>query len=223
MKRRILAWAMALAMLLGLLPAVSLPASAAGDLPDLVNVKVSAEGVITWDAYPGATGYYYVVDGPEVVTGWTIDDLPELDLGKSLKDSYAPSGSYQVHIDAEDDSYSDIASIDITYEFVGLDPLPAPANLRWDGYTARWDPVEGATNGYYLYIFKTDPEESVYTTYVGGTSYDARSSLADKESSYSFRVRTYGSPSGSTSDYAQCPVPISGRFTRVFEPLVYQQ
>ena len=214
MKRRILAWAMALAMLLGLLPAVSLPASAAGDLPDLVNVKVSAEGVITWDAYPGATGYNYVVDGPEVMTGWTIDDLPELDLGKSLKDSYAPSGSYQVHIEADDGSYNDIASIDITYEHVGLDPLPAPANLRWDGYTARWDPVEGATNGYYLYIFKTDPEEYVYSTYVGGTSYDARSSLADKESSYSFRVRTYGSPSGSKSDYAQCPVPTSGRFTR---------
>ncbi len=50
MKRtRLLSLLIALIMLLGMLPQMTIGVSAEDGMPDLINVKVSAGGLVTWD------------------------------------------------------------------------------------------------------------------------------------------------------------------------------
>jgi S-layer homology domain. len=212
MKRRILAFLAALCLVLGLLPAGALTALAADGLPDLTNLRISAEGVITWDSYPGAARYY--LSGGEYWSGgWASDTECRFDFAQRLRDGYAPSGTFTARIYAENDDYEEVACSEITYTHTGLERHPAPANLHWDGYTCRWDPVEEADNGYYVYVYRSDTDDYITSANTDKPYYDASGSLQHKDWNYSFRVQVNGSETGASSEYAECGASIPGRFT----------
>ena len=212
MKRRILAFLAALCLVLGLLPAGALTALAADGLPDLTNLRISAEGVITWDSYPGAARYY--LSGGEYWSGgWASDTECRFDFAQRLRDGYAPSGTFTARIYAENDDYEEVACSEITYTHTGLERHPAPANLHWDGYTCRWDPVEEADNGYYVYVYRSDTDDYITSANTDKPYYDASGSLQHKDWNYSFRVQVNGSKTGASSEYAECGASIPGRFT----------
>lgn len=99
-----------------------------------------------------------------------------------------------------------------------LGKMDAPTNLRWDGETARWDPVDGATR-YELRFYYEKDDGTVYSdgTYMitddlDAPSYGYPSGLWYSDYSYYFTVsaqRTLYEP----SDPATSPVA-HGRFTR---------
>ena len=59
---------------------------------NLQNVSISSEGILTWDAYPGATDYYWqIYNGGGRTWGETSVNLKEF-----AKTSNYPAGSYTV-------------------------------------------------------------------------------------------------------------------------------
>lgn len=54
-------------------------------------------------------------------------------------------------------SLSEQKSDYVTSETITIKVLPAPSNVKWDGYVAKWDAVEGA-EGYQLNLYFKDPE-----------------------------------------------------------------
>ena len=112
------------------------------DLPDIQNVSVSAESILSWDAFPGAAEYFVGVDGAGgAYTSETSYDLNQLPLRNKQ-----PSGEYRVELMAVDSTVTIISS-EWSGTFTYTSPYPqlaAPTNLGWDGNTATWDPVPNA-------------------------------------------------------------------------------
>ena len=212
-RRSILTLLLALALVLSLLPAVALTASAR-DLPALSGMKISAQGVVTWNAYPGAYSYY-IYSGEYWGSDRIDADDRSFDFGELLRSVYAPSGDYTLTISAENDNYGDIAIGEVVYHYVtDLPQLPKPANLRWDGYTARWDDVPGAVNGYYVLVREKGSDSGYGGNSVSKPEYDYTRTLINRETEYYFEVYALGCENGSQSETAVCSVAIPGRFLR---------
>ncbi|MBR6290252.1 MAG: S-layer homology domain-containing protein [Clostridia bacterium] len=216
MKRtRLLSLLIALIMLLGMLPQMTIGVSAEDGLPDLQNMKVSSGGLVTWDPYPGAAHYW--IGGNEFLGSSRIDpDKPlRFDLAGALADAYAPNGTYTLVVDAEDEGYNSIARSTVTWTFTGgLPRLATPTNIRWDGYTAKWDAVEGAENGYYVYLNDVTIGWNADYTSTKKTEVDFSRSVVNKEHEYAFYVYAVGCPSGSRSEDSPLSPAIPGRFIR---------
>ena len=212
-RRSLLTLLLALALVLSLLPAVALTASAS-DLPALSGMKISAQGVVTWNAYPGAYSYY-IYSGEYWGSDRIDADDRSVDFGELLRSAYAPSGDYTLTISAENDSYGDIAIGEVVYHYVtDLPQLPKPTNLRWDGYTARWDDVPGAVNGYYVLVREKGSDSGYGGNSVSKPEYDYARTLINKETEYYFEVYALGCENGSQSEVAVCSNAIPGRFLR---------
>ena len=54
--KRLFAVLLSLAMVVGMIPAFTVPAQAASPMP---NFKIASEGVISWDPVPNAVEYYF--------------------------------------------------------------------------------------------------------------------------------------------------------------------
>ena len=123
---------MALAILLACIPVATLTANA--ELDTLENVSVN-NGVVTWDAFPGAAEYYYSY-GP---AGGSLDE-PSLDLELKAKSFHFETGNYNYSIYAVDEYGTQISGkITGTYSYTCKQtPLATPTNLTWDHTTARW-------------------------------------------------------------------------------------
>ena len=134
-----------------------LPATA--EKSDIENVKLSPDGALTWDPYPGATRYWIIMD-----TGSFEPEGTSADLAAFARRIKLPSGSYSFSIVACSDSWENLSNTyHGTYEYTARIGLPAVPNMRWDGKTARWDAVEGAV-GYNLYLFIRDQSRGVFYT-----------------------------------------------------------
>ena len=132
---------------------------AAAEKSDIENVKLSPDGALTWDPYPGATRYWIIMD-----TGSFEPEGTSADLAAFARRIKLPSGSYSFSIVACSDSWENLSNTyHGTYEYTARIGLPAVPNMRWDGKTARWDAVEGAV-GYNLYLFVRDQSRGVYYT-----------------------------------------------------------
>ena len=128
----IMVFLMALAILLACIPVATLTANA--ELASLENVNVN-NGVVTWDAFPGAAEYYYSY-GP---AGGSLDE-PSLDLELKAKSFHFETGNYNYSIYAVDEHGDQISGeIAGTYSYTCTQtPLATPTNLTWDHTTARW-------------------------------------------------------------------------------------
>ena len=99
---KLLSILLALVMVVGLMP-LGQVAYAAGD--ELNNVVVSSDGVVTWDDFPGATQYMYIINNNS--GGWwhsTTMDLKEL-----CADYHLAAGNITLEISAGDSSNKEIS------------------------------------------------------------------------------------------------------------------
>ena len=138
---------------------------------EIGNVNVSGEGILTWDFYDGATRYW--------ITFGTASFEPEgnsADLAKYAREYNFPSGVYSFSIVACDDNWQNLSLYSTgSYEYTAPIGLDEVKNMRWDGKTARWDPVADAI-GYNLYLFVGENNVGVY--YVEDVSLDFSGSTA---------------------------------------------
>lgn len=147
------------ALMIAALFIVSSVLPAAAEKSDIENVKLSPDGALTWDPYPGATRYWIIMD-----TGSFEPEGTSADLAAFARRIKLPSGSYSFSIVACSDSWENLSNTyHGTYEYTARVGLPAVTNMRWDGKTARWDAVEGAV-GYNLYLFIREQSMGVYYT-----------------------------------------------------------
>ena len=147
------------ALMIAALFIVSSVLPAAAEKSDIGNVKLSPDGLLTWDPYPGATRYWIIMD-----TGSFEPEGTSADLAAFARRIKLPSGSYSFSIVACSDSWENLSNTyHGTYEYTARVGLPAVQNMRWDGKTARWDAVEGAV-GYNLYLFIREQSMGVYYT-----------------------------------------------------------
>ena len=103
--------------------------NAEGEYPDIENIRVDTNGIMTWDAFPGAE--YYDISIPGVVgTGPTKMEC-QFDLQTFLATNGLQTGAYQVQITAFDEGWATIArSTAPSYDFTNDNQCPNPTNVR---------------------------------------------------------------------------------------------
>lgn len=184
--KRIISLFLTLVLTLALIPGFALrTVRAADDLPDLGNMQVSADGVVTWDPCEGAVSYW-VYDYYERIYTTSFD------LKAKLLSEEAESGDYTLKVSAENDSHDDIAlSYSPVYHYEVPPQGPAPENLHWDGYTACWDPVEGAS-GYRISLLRNNyTRETLELSAEEPTRCYLGHNMPEQSSSYAFRVTAF--------------------------------
>ena len=198
----IVVFLMALAMLLACIPVATLTANA--ELASLENVNVN-NGVVTWDAFPGAAGYSYSY-GP---AGGSLDE-PSLDLELKAKSFHFETGNYNYSIYAVDEYGAQISGKKTgTYSYTCTQtPLATPTNLTWDHTTARWDAVEDAEY-YILYIYEYKNGDYSLITAQGRYVYDTSCDMGSRfevGKTYCFDVKAcaaYGDLDHLDSEYGR--------------------
>lgn len=141
---KLLSLFLALVMVVGMLPAMSLTAHAEGTLPTISNVKISDDGILTWDAVEGAKEYLVAVS----TFGGNVSET-SYNIKEKCYFYNTNSGTKEIHLAAKDAEKNYIAEWYGTYEYVDDRPeLAAPQNVRLNGRTISWDPVPNAT--YYV-------------------------------------------------------------------------
>ncbi len=117
----------------------------------IANLKADANGVVTWNAYPGAIEYDIYIDDEFINTVTS----PSINVKEYLMDWCAANGTYTVTVTAW--QYSDewylIADGSVNYSYTAPNgTLAAPAKAWWDGTDAHWDPVPNAER-YFIDIY----------------------------------------------------------------------
>ena len=143
MTKKILAIFLTIAMCLTLMPV-----TAFAEIPIIQNINISEEGILTFDEVPGALRYE--VDIRSNVTERKKLSRPVTsgtNIFETIMKRYKfPTARYYLEMwayDSEDSGCGSLTS-DNAYYFDYESPLielVPPTNLRWDGYTARWDEV----------------------------------------------------------------------------------
>jgi len=144
MTKKILAIFLTIAMCLTLMPM-----TAFAEIPIIQNINISEEGILTFDEVPGAV--IYKVDIRSSVTERKKFNRPVTsgtNIFETIMKGYKfPTASYWLVMRAynsEGRLCADLNNEDEYYRFDYESPLielVPPTNLRWDGYTARWDEV----------------------------------------------------------------------------------
>ena len=149
-----------------------------------LNMAVSSNGMLTWDSVNGATGYKIILkqNGYNVGSFETTNTYFILDTEmNSLK---FDSGSYEIEVGAKGVSKS--ATMNYFYTS-HVDQLEAPNGLKWLGYKAIWNEVEGAAS-YTVSLFNFSG--LVTTVNVDGTLYDFEGNLP--QDGWTFKVQANG-------------------------------
>ena len=132
------------------------------------NVKVSNEGVLSWNEVTNASGYSIFVDG---VFLCTIDDALQCNLNR-----YQMSiGRHTVSVVALGDGVHYLTSepAESENEYVFKGQLPAPTNVLLNGTNLSWDAVANATK-YEIYKGEEkvgETEDEFYTIENGSGTY----------------------------------------------------
>lgn len=165
-RRKLLSILLSLAMVVGMIPAFGITASA---LDQLTNVQVSSQGILSWDAYPGAKAYFF-----SIASGGGYVDENSIDLKRKCQDYAAKPGTYQVTIYALSDLPSN-GGMQLTEKWTGTynyqpkGKLSSPKNLQWQGTVAKWDPVPNA-DVYEWFLY--DEKQWIKTEKVTSTQVD---------------------------------------------------
>ena len=106
------------------------------------GVSISADGIMTWSPYAGATRYWYSMGGVAWETDKTTADLIDMCSIEDVK-----SGTYEVKLYAKDADNNQISSTWTgTYTYVAGPKLAKPTNVKWNKNTVSWDAVPNATH-----------------------------------------------------------------------------
>ena len=186
MKRRtkkLFSLLLSLAMVVGMIPAFTVPAQAASPMP---NFKITSEGVISWDHVSGADHYYIhgLDEGIGVLNiaddGYSFNDSMTwtakgvtFDLKKYMDYlGYYEEKNYALTVyPLKGTSVLDYRS-ECQYSYVSSIPkLEKPANLRWNGTTISWDPVPNAVE-YFFVMWDSLGDKSVWSSFTNDSSVD---------------------------------------------------
>ena len=111
-------------------------------LPELQNVQISENGIVTWDAFDGAVDYDW-----SIYSGGGICKETSVDLKDFCSMCCWKNGTYTVSIYARDAEKNAISETWTgTYTYVSDHAqLATPSNIQWTGNVMTWDPVPYAT------------------------------------------------------------------------------
>ncbi|MBQ4282601.1 MAG: hypothetical protein IJB96_01580, partial [Lachnospira sp.] len=161
---RIISVLLVIVMVVGMMPATAyartvLPQTGTGT----INLVMTLDGILTWDSVPGADSYYFTItDGSST---WYVDESytsTSFNFIENFDSRKIDSGLYRINLRANGSGVYDITGELIYYYVSPYDKLEAPANLRWEGTTAKWDAVSNAT-GYTVYLYKASGTQ--YSSY----------------------------------------------------------
>ena len=179
--------------------ATSTETSIAIVLPDLKNVKISSEGILSWDAFNGSYQYQVsVANFGDFCTSTTFD------LKQICRNNKFSTGEYVVKVSALDSEGAQITnSWTGSYSYTSsLPQLQTPTNLSFNGKVATWDEV---TNADYYNVNLYDGNTILSIESVTTNSIDYSSFISDSGShSYYFTVVAC-----SKQDYASSETAIS--------------
>ena len=160
----ILALVVIMALLIGVFAVVPFAANAAERDREIVavdsgnsfNMRLSDEGVLTWDEVVGATGYKVALLNSigQTINEWdnTLTNSRVLQFISEMDNSKYDSGRYTVEVIAKDTNNK--ASMSYYYTS-NVDKLEEPHGLQWLGNQAVWEYVDGAIQ-YELFLYNFD-------------------------------------------------------------------
>lgn len=154
--------------------------------PALSNVVMSEDGVLTWDAFDGASKYEYSLGS----IGGFLNE-PRMDLKYRLKTGQKASGTYDFYVYAIDEGRNQLSSkYTGTYTYVAeKEKLATPTNISIADKILTWDAVENAQE-YSVYVcmdsFSGTPIESIY---INENQCDVTKYLREGTNKYGFIVK----------------------------------
>ena len=152
-KSKFLSILLVLVMVLALVPMSALTAFAAERDREIVavdsgnsfNMRLSDEGVLTWDEVTGANGYKVMLLNSmgQTINEWdnALTNSRVLQFIVEMDNSKYDSGRYVIEVEAKDTNKKATMSY---YYTSNVDKLEAPAKLKWIGNQAAWEYVDGA-------------------------------------------------------------------------------
>ena len=152
-KSKLLSILLVLVMVLALVPVSALTAFAAERDREIVavdsgnsfNMRLSDEGVLTWDEVTGANGYKVMLLNSmgQTINEWdnALTNSRVLQFIVEMDNSKYDSGRYVIEVEAKDTNKKATMSY---YYTSNVDKLEAPAKLKWIGNQAAWEYVDGA-------------------------------------------------------------------------------
>ncbi|MCR5844945.1 MAG: hypothetical protein K6G78_00035 [bacterium] len=189
---------------------------------DITNLRLSDDGVLTWDAYPGAAKYNISVEVfPNNFYGDSTSDT-SFDLRGFLKTQGRPSGDYPFTIYAGDDEGYRISNeMNRTYTGFVNESLDNPVNLRWEGKVAKWDAVANADE--YTVILRRN-HAHVTTASTSSTEVDFSDYIVSTADTYTFLVMASDSTDnyGDSSWVESAPAGFVFGLTATVEPAEFQ-
>ena len=164
--KRLAAVFLALAMVITFIPVLGTHTAYADDLPEIQNASIGSDGILTWDAYPGAEKYWVSVDN-----GSTSTVEPCLNLAMTV-DNWIEAGAleekatYEIKINASNSDGTYIAEWKTTYTYVPI--TIANVSISSEG-VMTWDAWSGAVQYWVSVNGLAEP--------VSDTTYDLRSAV----------------------------------------------
>ena len=167
----------------------------------LKNVRISDDGILSWDPFLGATCYYF-----GVYTGggwWYAEKGTMIDLHQLCIDHAYPSGTFDVRLEAwskagNEGGHQLSERWEGTYTFVNSNPqLSTPTNLRWEGTFGVWDAVPDAGE-YVIWLYADGVRlnsSAAETTYFNFASW-----IVSGTKSYTFTVHACGNGHTASDD-----------------------
>ena len=105
---------LAVALTLALLPVI---ASCEEELPEIQNVAISSDGIMTWNAFPGTMQYWISVENKSRATEETKYEINAFIDELIYKNEIEKTGNYALHIQAENSEGNYIAEWKDTYAY----------------------------------------------------------------------------------------------------------
>ena len=168
-----------------------------------LNLTINSSGVLEWNTVLGATGYTVKLTQPNVtqLNEWNSNHagFAIVSIMDQLKYS---SNQYTICVDANGISSHGCISY---YYTSNVDQIEAPTNLRWNGYTAEWDAVDGA-GLYYVALYDFNGRVTYQST--TNTTFDFLG--FSPKAGWTFKVQTVPTNPGTlsslrNSEYIESP------------------
>jgi len=147
-KRIITAFLLVITLVLGFAPVKEVQAA-----EGISNLKLDSNGILTWDAYSGASFYRITFPG-----NYTSDTTETTFDAKRFIMGYGwSSGSYKIKIAAFRSNAVQLSeTTETTYNYTSKGKLEEPTIIKWNGFEAEWWPVSNVDIYEYLVYDETD-------------------------------------------------------------------
>lgn len=119
-----------------------------------LNMSITEDGLLRWDAVDGATGYQVILQNPigTEIYRWDNDFTNNnrfLPIFTEMNNLKIDSGDYKFVVEPKNAG----SKANMQYYYTShVEKFAEPHNLKWNGTSAAWDLVDGATD-YYVVLY----------------------------------------------------------------------